>query len=160
MLPAAMPNELTIEVYSREEAGAILSSPSQRADVCFLVSIGEPQDRPPAGYANVRDKLRLLFADAMDESGPTEEDIRKLIRIARTLEGRTGRVLAHCQAGISRSSAAAVILYAVMLGPGREEDAVARVMKQREVASPNRRMIEIADRLLGLDGRLIMALRD
>ncbi|HJQ38300.1 MAG TPA: protein-tyrosine phosphatase family protein [Thermoanaerobaculia bacterium] len=155
-----MPNELLIEVYSREEAGAILSSPTQRADVCFLVSISDPEDQPPAGYANVRDKLRLLFADATDESGPSEDDIRSLIRTARALKGRSGRVLTHCQAGISRSSAAAVILYAVMLGPGNEEDAVARVMKQREVARPNRRMIAIADRLLELDGRLIAAVGD
>ncbi len=155
-----MPEELIIEVYSREEAGAILSSPSQRADVCFLVSIGEPYDQPPAGYAHVRDKLRLLFADTTDESGPTEEDIRSLIRTARALKGRSGRVLTHCQAGISRSSAAAVILYAVMLGPGREEEAVARVVKQREVAHPNRRMIAIADQLLELDGRLIAAVGD
>jgi predicted protein tyrosine phosphatase len=152
-----MPEELLIEVYSREEAGAILSSASERADVCFLISIGEPHDQPPAGYANVRDKLRLLFADTTDESGPTEEDIRSLIRIARALKGRSGRVLAHCQAGISRSAAAAVIVYVVMLGAGNEEEAVARVMKQREIASPNRRMIAIADRLLELDGRLIAA---
>lgn len=153
-----MAEELIIEVYSREEAGAILSSPSQRADVCFLISIGEPYDHPPAGYANVRDKLRLLFSDTTDEeSGPTEDDVRSLIRIARALKGRSGRVLTHCQAGISRSSAAAVILYVVMLGPGHEEEAVARVRKQREIASPNRRMISIADELLELDGRLIAA---
>ena len=150
-------NELIVEVYSREEAGAILSSPTKRADVCFLISIGEPQDRPPAGYAHIRDKLRLLFADTEDDSGPTEDDIRSLISTARALGGRTGRVIAHCAAGISRSSAAAVIVYAVTLGPGREEEAVARVMRQREFASPNQKMIEIADRLLKLDGRLITA---
>jgi len=150
---------LIIEVYSREEAGAILSSPSARADVCFLISIGEAHDRPPAGFGNVRDKIRLLFADATDETGPTEEDIRTLIVTARALNGRSGRVISHCQAGISRSSAAAVIVYAVMLGPGREQEAVARVMRQREFASPNRKMIEIADRLLKLEGKLIAAVR-
>jgi len=153
-------NEVTVEVYSREEAGAILSSPSQRADICFLISIGEPTDRPPAGYANVRDKLRLLFADTIDHTGPTEDDIQRLIAIARSLAGRSGRVIAHCQAGISRSSAAAVIVYAVMLGPGREQEAVARVLQQRVFARPNWRMIEIADRLLHLEGRLLDAIRD
>ena len=153
-------NEVTVEVYSREEAGAILSSPSQRADICFLISIGEPTDRPPAGYANVRDKLRLLFADTIDHTGPTEDDIQRLIAIARSLHGRSGRVIAHCQAGISRSAAAAVIVYAVMLGPGREQEAVARVLQQRVFARPNWRMIEIADRLLHLEGRLLDAIRD
>ena len=148
---------LIVEVYSREEAGAILSSPSKSADVCFLISIGEPHDRPPAGYRNVRDKVRLLFADSTDDSGPNDDDIRTLIAVARSLAGRTGRVLAHCQAGISRSSAAAVIVYAIALGPGREREAYERVMRQREFASPNRRMIEIADRLLELEGRLVAA---
>ncbi|HUP63130.1 MAG TPA: dual specificity protein phosphatase family protein [Thermoanaerobaculia bacterium] len=155
-----MPEELIVEVYSREEAGAILSSPSQRADICFLISIGTPDDRPPAGYRNVRDKLRLLFADAVDESGPTEDDIRTLIAVARALANRTGRVLVHCQAGISRSAAAAAIVHAVALGPGREREAIERVLRQREFASPNRRMIEIADRLLELEGRLIEAVEE
>ena len=152
--PAPMSHDLIVEVCSREEAGEILSSPHRRADVCFLVSIGAPEDRPPAGYANVRDKLRLLFADATDESGPNEEDVAEIIAAAKALEGRSGRVVIHCQAGISRSSAAAVIVHAVHLGPGREVEAVRRVLAQREIADPNRKMIDLADRLLARDGRL------
>lgn len=155
-----MSEELIVEVYSREETSAILSSPSQRADVCFLISIGEPHDRPPAGYRHVRDKLRLLFSDSLDESGPAEDDVRAVITAARKLASRRGRVLIHCAAGISRSTAAAAILHAVLLGPGYEREAVARVMKQREIASPNRKMIEIADRVLGLEGRLVAAVED
>ena len=152
-----MAEELIVEVYSREEAGAILSSPDKRADICFLISIGEAHDRPPAGYGHVRDKIRLLFADSVDDSGPTEDDVARLIAVAKALHGRSGRVIAHCQAGISRSSAAAVIVYAILFGPGREEEAVARVMQQREFASPNRKMIAIADRLLERNGKLIAA---
>lgn len=148
---------LIIEVCSREEAGEILSSRSRREDVCFLVSIGEPHDRPPAGYQYIRDKLRLLFADTNDESGPDESDVREIIAAAGTLKGRAGRVVIHCQAGISRSSAAAVIVYTVLLGPGSEAEAVRRVLAQREIANPNRRMIAIADRLLERDGRLRFA---
>lgn len=149
--------EVTIEVCSRLEAGEILCSPSKRANVCFVISIGEPEERPPAGFANVRDRVRLLFADASDETGPRDEHVHELIRVAEALKGRSGRVIAHCQAGISRSSAAAVIVYAAILGPGREREAVARVLLQREFATPNRKMIAIADRLLELDGRLIAA---
>src|SRR6185436_170106 len=152
------PDELIIEVCSRDEASAILSSPSQRADIAFLISIGEPHDRPPAGFHHVRDRIRLLFADANDESGPTDDDVAQLISFARAVMKRTGRVLIHCQAGISRSSAAAVIVHAIALGSGHENEAVARVMAQRPIACPNRRMIAIADRLLRLEGKLIAAI--
>lgn len=153
-----MSEELLIEVYSREEAGAILSSPSERANLCFLISIGEVHDPLPAGYRHATDKVRLNFADTTDDSGPTEDDVQHLIRAARAIIGRTGRVLIHCQAGISRSSAAAVILYTMILGPGLEEEAVRRVLTQRPIARPNRRMIAIADRLLGREGKLIAAI--
>src|SRR3712207_250032 len=123
--------DLTIEVCSRDEAGAILSSPTRRADLRFLVSIGDPEDRPPAGYGNVADRLRLLFADTHDDTGPGEADVKRIIAAARSLQGRSGRVLIHCAAGISRSTAAAVILHTVLRGPGSEEESVRRVFEQR-----------------------------
>jgi|SRR6185436_10148036 len=152
------PEHLIIEVCSRDEASAILCSPSQRADIAFLISIGDEWDSPPAGMHYIHDRIRLLFADANDDSGPTEDDVAQLISFARAVMQRTGRVLIHCQAGISRSSAAAVIVHAIALGSGHEHEAVARVMAQRPIAHPNRRMIAIADRLLRLDGRLIAAI--
>jgi predicted protein tyrosine phosphatase len=59
---------------------------------------------------------------------------------------------------VSRSSTAALIMYAYWLGPGREQEAMKRVLSQRPVAIPNRRMIELADRLLDRGGRLVEAL--
>ena len=156
-MSAATPPPLIVEVCSRDEAGAILSSAEHRSDVCFLISIGEPQDEPPAGYASVPRKLRLLFSDTVDDDGPTEGDVRKIIAAAHELANQKGRVLIHCQAGISRSSAAAVILYAILLGPGKEAEAVAKVVAQRPIAHPNRKMIELADRLLERGGELVRA---
>jgi predicted protein tyrosine phosphatase len=149
---------IVIDICSREEAGEILSSPSRRKDVCFLVSIGEPEDRPPAGYGNVAARLRLLFSDVNEEiGGPAPGDVRRLIRAAESLAERSGRVVIHCQAGISRSTAAAVIVYAVLLGEGCEEEAMARVLAAQELARPNRRMIALADEMLQRGGRLIDA---
>ena len=154
------PEHLIIEVCSRDEASANLCSPSQRADISFLISIGDPWDSPPAGMHHIDDRIRLLFADANDDSGPTEADVAQLISFARAVMKRTGRLLIHCQAGISRSSAAALIVHAIALGAGHEAEAVSRVMAQRPIARPNRRMIAIADRLLDLDGKLIAAVDD
>lgn len=128
-----------------------------RSDVCFLISIGDPEAEPPAGYGDVTEKLRLLFSDTTDGDGPTEDDVRQIIDAAQSLASQTGRVVIHCQAGISRSSAAAVILHAILLGEGNEAEAVSRVVMQRPIARPNRLMIEIADRLLGRNGKLVRA---
>jgi len=150
--------ELTIEVASRPEAGDILNSPQRCAGITCLVSIGDADDALPAGYDNVRRKLRLLVADVVTELGATEEDIRRIIQLGESLRSDTGRVLIHCEAGVSRSSAAALIMYACWLGPGREQEAMRRVLSQRPVAIPNRRMVELADRLLDRGGRLVEAL--
>jgi predicted protein tyrosine phosphatase len=150
--------DLTIEVASRPEASDILNSP-RCAEVTCLVSIGEPHDELPGGYDNVPRKLRLLVADVVTELGATEEDVRKIIQLAESLRSGTGRVLIHCEAGVSRSSAAALIMYACWLGPGREREAMDRVLAQRPVAVPNRRMVELADRLLDRGGRLLDVLR-
>ena len=146
--------ELTIEVASRLEAGDILSSPQRCADVTCLLSIGDVQDALPIGYNNVDRKVRLLVADVVTEFGATEQDIQQIIILAQELRSTIGRVLIHCEAGVSRSSAAALIMYACWLGPGREHEAMRRVLHQRPIAVPNPRMVEIADRLLAREGRL------
>jgi predicted protein tyrosine phosphatase len=148
----------TIEVASRYEAGDILSSPGRCADVTYLLSIGDVQDDLPLGYDNVDRKLRLLVADVITEFGATEQDIQQIIALAKELRAVTGRVLIHCEAGVSRSSAAALIMYAYWLGPGREREAMKRVLAQRPIAMPNSRMVEIADRLLDREGRLVEVL--
>src|SRR5262245_12777741 len=98
--------ELIIEVASRIEAGEILISPQRCAEITYLVSIGDSQDQLPAGYDNVLHKLRLLVADVVTEFGATEEDILQIVRVAETLRSKTGTVLVHCEAGVSRSAAA------------------------------------------------------
>ena len=150
--------EPTIEVASRYEAGEILCSPQRCAEVTYLLSIGDVQDDLPVGYDNVNDKLRLLVADVITEFGATEEDIQQIITIAQELRSKTGRVLIHCEAGVSRSSAAALIMYTCWLGQGSEQEAMRRVLAQRPIAMPNRRMVEIADRLLQREGRLVAVL--
>lgn len=145
----------TIEVASRYEAGEILSSPSDCAELMYLVSIGDVRDELPLGYNNVDRKLRLLMADVVTEFGATEEDIRQLITLAEDLSSSGGRVLIHCEAGVSRSTAAALIMYSCWLGPGGEEEAMRRVLRQRPIALPNPRMVGLADKLLDRKGRLV-----
>ena len=146
--------EMVIEVASRPEAAAILTSP-RCAEISCLLSIGHGNDELPEGYDNVVNKLRLLVADVVSEEGATENDVRKIILLAERLRGASGKLLIHCEAGVSRSPAAALIIYACWLGPGQEQEAMERVLAQRPVAMPNPRMVELADRMLARGGRLL-----
>jgi len=148
--------QINIEVVSRQEANYILTSAEQCARVSFLVSIGAPEDELPIGFLNVADRLRLLFGDTVTaEHGATEADIQSLIDLAKKLKGSNCNVLIHCEAGVSRSPAAALIMYTCLMGPGSETKAMQLVLQQRPFAMPNRRMVALADKLLGRGGRLL-----
>ena len=149
--------EIRIEVVSRLEAGEILCTPERCAEITYLVSIGHGDDPLPEGYENAERKVRLLIADVVTEEGATEEDVRQIIQLAEQLRSESGTLLIHCEAGISRSTATALIIYACWLGPGRENEAMRRVGDQRRFAFPNRRIVALADNLLALDGRLLQA---
>ena len=152
--------EIKIEVVSRLEAGQILCSRERCVEITYLVSIGDANDPLPVGYENAERKLRLLIADVVTEEGATDEDVRRIVELAEQLRSEGGTLLIHCEAGVSRSTATALIMYAYWLGQGREDEAMRRVITQRPIAIPNRRMVELADSFLGLDGRLLQARDD
>src|SRR5918999_232629 len=148
-------SDMLIEVMSLEEASGVLCSRAACSELACLISIGELHDELPAGYHNVSQRLRLHFADAVEgESAPSEDDVRRIIELAHELRPRAGKVLVHCAAGVSRSAAAALIMHACWLGAGREHEALERVLAQRPIARPNRRMVALADTLLERRGRL------
>ncbi len=67
---------------------------------------------------------------------------------------RAEPMVIHCFAGVSRSTAAAYIA-ACALRPGRDEFALARAMRAASpTATPNPRLIALADAALGRRGRM------
>lgn len=96
-------------------------------------------------------------------TAPTREQVREIIEWGSNLP--PGRLLGHCAAGISRSSASTLIIFAARgLSP---EDAVKATIGavQRAVGMrwrypgihPNRRIVEFGDDLLGACGKLVDA---
>lgn len=150
-------SEIKIEVLGRLEAGEVLCSPERCAEITYLISIGDVNDPLPRGYENAGRRLRWLIADVVTEEGATEDDVRQIITLAEQLRSERGIVLIHCEAGVSRSTATALILYTCWLGPGNENEAMRRVLAQRPFAIPNRRMVALADKLLALEGNLLQA---
>jgi predicted protein tyrosine phosphatase len=150
-----------IDIVPRVRVSEMLLSESQGSSIGCVVSIGDPGQRRPSGLERVARRLRLEFHDVLENSefdtAPCTADVERLIRFAEASASTELRVLVHCEAGISRSTAAALILYAVWLGPGSEEDAAARVFSTVPYARPNRTMVRIADDLLQRQGALLAA---
>ena len=88
---------------------------------------------------------------------PGEEHVQKLIAFARGWD-RSAPLVVHCYAGISRSTAGAFVT-ACALNPARAELRIAQELRHRShTASPNRRIVSIADDLLGRNGRMVDAI--
>ncbi len=87
---------------------------------------------------------------------PGDEHVARLLAFAGSWDRKTPLVV-HCFAGISRSTAAAYTA-ACALNPGRDEMSIARAIRDASpTAQPNARIVAIADRLLGRDGRMVRA---
>lgn len=127
-----------------------------------IVSMLAEEDTFPATPLWIEDgqrHLRMAFhdiADPMDGlTPPGESHVRKLLDFADAWD-RSAPLIVHCYAGISRSTAAALIMLC-RRNPRREAEA-ARLLRERAPhAQPNRRMIALADGLLESDGRLVAA---
>jgi predicted protein tyrosine phosphatase len=88
---------------------------------------------------------------------PCKEHVEKLIRFVQGWD-RANPLVMHCYAGISRSTAAAYVA-ACALNAGRSEHAIAQELRRASpTATPNARIVSIADGLLGRDGRMVNAI--
>lgn len=150
-------------IVSRIEAERLLTSSDIGSDIKHVISIGAPGDQKPAGYELRCSSIRLDFHDVIVDTafelGPRPEHVNSVIDFVRNIQHQDGKLLIHCEAGISRSSAAALAAFAVWLGPGKEDEAVAKVYAVKPEAWPNSLFVQLADELLSRDGALVEALR-
>ena len=87
---------------------------------------------------------------------PAEEHVVELIKFVQRWDRRAPLVM-HCYAGISRSTAGAFIS-ACTLNPGRDEAAIAQIIRRSSAtAAPNVMLVGHADRILGRSGRMVAA---
>lgn len=124
-----------------------------------LINVNTKVERP-AGI----EESRHLFLGMSDISQPMDghvlaggEHVERLVAFVKTWD-RAAPLVIHCWAGISRSTAAAYIT-ACALAPQRdEEEAAAALRAASPSATPNARLVALADVMLGRDGRMVRAI--
>ncbi|MBW6420612.1 tyrosine phosphatase family protein [Rhizobium sp. XQZ8] len=125
--------------------------------------IAEKQDFHRPGVIAAHRHLKLAmndigFAGTGDLVAPSEEHVERLIGFVREWD-QSAPIIIHCWMGVSRSPAAAVIA-ALSLHPEEDDfELAARLRKVAPHATPNTRLIEIGDTMLGRSGRLVAAIK-
>lgn len=138
------------ETVSRTGAGSIVT----------LITAGTPVTRPASVAADRHLLLSMndIVEAAPDMTPPGAEHVERLIAFARAWDRARPKVI-HCFAGISRSTAAAYIV-AAALAPERDEAELAATLRRASpTATPNARLIALADDMLSRRGRMADAIR-
>ena len=124
-----------------------------------LISIIQPEFQPPtpAGIAQAnhhRVQVHDIVEPVPGFIHPRESHIRELIDFLAGWQAETP-LLVHCYAGISRSSAVALI--ARVVKSGKPLDSATALRRAAPQAKPNSLIVALADDTLNLGGSLIDA---
>jgi predicted protein tyrosine phosphatase len=116
-------------------------------------------ERPTAVMAENHLWLRLhdISTPLDGYIAPEEGHVADLLNFVRRWDRRAPLVV-HCFAGISRSTASAFASVCA-LSPHRDENSIAQALRSASpTATPNIRIVSLADRLLGREGRMVSAI--
>jgi predicted protein tyrosine phosphatase len=114
------------------------------------------------GSIRSADHLKLDMHDITEAAfgtiPPALEHVMELLDFVQSWD-QTAPMVIHCYAGLSRSTAAAYISLCT-LNPNVPEETIARALRRSSAtAIPNRLFVDLADRALRRDGRMLEALR-
>jgi predicted protein tyrosine phosphatase len=105
-------------------------------------------------YVSISDIVEAIDGHIL----PSDGHVAELLEFVRRWD-RAAPMLIHCYAGVSRSTAAAFIT-ACALSPHRDEYEIATAIRRNSpTATPNARLIALADAMLQRDGRMSAAIR-
>lgn len=132
---------------------------TRASHVATLISADTMVATPPG--IGVDNHLMLGFNDIVVPSAgltaPARRHVEQLLEFVRRWD-RARPLVIHCYAGVSRSTAGAYIALCA-LDPGRDEADLADELRRRSpAATPNPRLVQFADEILGRDGRMVRAI--
>jgi predicted protein tyrosine phosphatase len=134
----------------------------QGRGITHVLSILDPDWPDPAAFRVFDPHFRATFRfhDAIEPGPdillPQRGDVEAILTFGRDA-AEAGGLLIHCHAGISRSTAATLMILAQAHPREREDELAERLLQNRPQAWPNSRMITFADELLDRHGRLSAA---
>jgi predicted protein tyrosine phosphatase len=128
----------------------------------LVVSLLDP-DLPSSSHPVIADCPHHIFLfhdqERQDATGHFSGTLRPVIDlIAEHLRGDDPRLLSHCHAGVSRSTALAYGAISMLMGAGEENRAFQGLLEITRKPWPNRRVVECLDEMLGRDGALLAPL--
>jgi predicted protein tyrosine phosphatase len=147
--------------------------------VCSLARLHETVEETGARYlvSLIGDETRLarptgvppqnhLWLRMHDISAPLDgyilpeaQHVARLLDFVRDWD-RSAPLVVHCYMGISRSTACAFVSVCA-LSTRRDEVSIAQALRRASpTATPNARIVSLADRLLGRSGRMIAAIEN
>jgi predicted protein tyrosine phosphatase len=145
-----------LSIHGKREFPVEAQTP-HRLVLCFDdEDVPDPAD-PLSAY---RSYLRLKWAkeNGLELKPPTIDDARSIIEFAGAIRHIDGTVLFQCAAGMSRSTAAALLCLSVWTGKAQEQYCVEELFRVCRGAVPHRGLVRFGDTLLGREGKLSKAL--
>lgn len=119
------------------------------------VMVSRPRGVAPEHHLRLR--LHDISTPLDGHIMPGENHVADLIRFVRQWDRRSPLVV-HCYMGISRSTASAYASVCA-LNPQRDEAGIAQALRRASpTATPNIRIVSLADTLLGRGGRMVAAI--
>jgi predicted protein tyrosine phosphatase len=141
-----------------------LADPTGHTHVLSLI---DPEWTQPVAFTSwppCQWLLQRFHDDVEQREGrllPTQGSVAAILAFGKKLNTYpNSRLFVHCLSGKSRSTAAAVMVWAQAMPERSESSIIEHLLRIRPEAWPNSLMIKYADDLLSRNGRLIQATRE
>ncbi len=141
-----------------------VSATAKTIGASHLVSAIEAHYFPKTPKGISRDRHLMLDMDDIaefhpDRTAPSEQHVLELLGFVSDWD-QSAPMLVHCYAGMSRSTACAFIALCA-LNPKDNEGRIAKAIgRLSPTATPNRRLVALADDIMQRNGRMIAAVSE
>jgi predicted protein tyrosine phosphatase len=156
--PMAAELSAVISIHGQREYPLELADPVAHHLTLEFDDSPAPDDSDPLQAARVQLRKREAAEIGLTLRPPTIDHARAILDFAEQVKTCNGILLCQCQAGISRSPAAALLCLAAWAGPGRERPCVEYLRQIRPASVPHPDLVRLADQLLLARGALSAAI--